>query len=189
MNPGATLHNYGVFNYLGFARRGTLSAEVSPKRRCSVRTTSGTLGVAVFLLGVMVSSSGLARQNGKFVARRINMPVELRLCEHLEDAILYENDLPTSAMPAERTFQFTYYPDLGVLLPEPVRVEVAGKYKEDGEPFVTRLAVTIDDSAGTLEQAKKSPKLDIRLEPKSIVFACDRYCKRPASVTHTATQP
>ena len=114
-----------------------------------MRTTSKTTGVAVFLLGVMVSSSVLARQNGKFPARSINMPVELRLCEHLEDAILYENDLPTSVMPAERTFQFTYYPDLGVLLPEQVRVEVAGKYKEDDEPFVTRLAVTIDDAAGT----------------------------------------
>ncbi len=153
-----------------------------------MRTTSKTTGVAVFLLGVMVSSSVLARQNGKFLARSINMPVELRLCEHLEDAILYENDLPTSAMPAERTFQFTYYPDLGVLLPEQVRVEVAGKYKEDDEPFVTRLAVTIDDAAGTREQAKKSPKLDIRLEPKSLVFACERYCKRLAPVPHTSTE-
>ena len=148
-------------------------------------TTSKTLGVAVFLLGVMVSSSVLARQNGKILARSINMPVEFRLCEHLHDAILYENDVPTSAMPAERTFQFTYYPDLGLLLPEQVRVEVAGKYKEDDEPFVTRLAVTIDDAAGTHEQAKKRPKLDISLEPKSLVLVCARYCKRLLP----ATQP
>ena len=108
------------------------------------------------------------------------MPVELSLCVHLEDAILYENDLPITAMPAERTFQFTYYPDLGVLLPEQVRVEVAGKYKEDDEPFVARLAVTLDDVPGTREQADKSQKLDIRLEPKSLVFFCERYCKRLA---------
>ncbi len=120
-------------------------------------TTSKTLGVAVFLLGVMVSSSVLARQNGKILARSINMPVEFRLCEHLHDAILYENDVPTSAMPAERTFQFTYYPDLGLVLPEQVRVEVAGRYKEDEEPFVTRLAVTIDDAAGTHAPSARHP--------------------------------
>ena len=144
-----------------------------------MRTTSKTTGVLVFLLGVMVSSLAVAGPNGKFLARSIKLPVELRLCEHLDDAILYENDVPTSAMPAERTFQFTYYPDLGLLLPEQVRVKVAGKYKDD-EPFVTRLAVTIDDAAGTREQAEKSPKLDIRLEPKSLVFVCERYCKRLA---------
>ena len=149
-----------------------------------MRTKSKALGVAVFLLDVMVSSFAVAGPSGKFLARSINMPVELRLCEHLDDAILYENDVPTSAMPAERTFQFTYYPDLGVLLPEQVRVEVAGKYKEDDEPFVTRLAVTIDDAAGTRERAEKSPKLDIRLEPKSLVFECERYCKRLVPATH-----
>ena len=148
-----------------------------------LRTTSKTVGVLVFLLGVMVSSLVLARQNGKFLARSINMPVEFTLCEHLHDAIFYENDVPTSAMPTERTFQFTYYPDLGLLLPEQVRVEVAGKYKEDDEPFVTRLAVTIDDAAGTHEQAEKHPKLDISLEPKSLVLVCERYCKRLAPPT------
>lgn len=140
----------------------------------------------------MVSSSVLARQNGKFLARCINMPVELRLCEHLEDAILYEKNLPTSAMPAERTLQFTYCPDLGVLLPEQVRVEVAGKYKKDGEPFVAKLAVTVDGihsarrfrSAGTKEQVeKKLHKVDIRLQPKALNLKCQRYCtKRVATV-------
>ena len=154
-----------------------------------MRTTSKTTGVAIFLLGVMVSSLAVAGPNDKFLARSINMPVEFSLCEHLDDAILYENDVPTSAMPAERTFQFTYYPDLGLLLPEQVRVEVAGKYKEDDKPFVARLAVTIDDAAGTPEQAEKSQKLDIRLEPKAIVFACDRYCKRLVPATHTSTEP
>ena len=121
-----------------------------------MRTTSKTTGVAIFLLGVMVSSLAVAGPNDKFLARSINMPVEFSLCEHLDDAILYENNVPTSAMPAERTFQFTYYPDLGLLLPEQVRVEVAGKYKEDDKPFVARLAVTIDDAAGTPSKRRKA---------------------------------
>ncbi len=98
-------------------------------------------------------------------------------------------------MPTERTFQFTYYPELRVLLPEQVRVEVAGQYKEDDEPFVARLAVTLDDAAGTLEQAAKSPKLDMRLkpkafvlEPKAVVFWCERYCKRLVAVPGSATE-
>ncbi len=154
-----------------------------------MRTTCKTLGVSVFLLGVMVSSLAPAAQNGKFLNRSIDMPVEFRLCEHLEDAIFYENDVPTSAVPAERTFHFTYYPDLGVLLPEHVRVEVAGNYKEDDEPFVARLTVTVDDVAGTREQAEKSQKLDIRLEPKAIVFVCERYCQRLVPVPDSTTEP
>ena len=155
-----------------------------------MRSTSKTLGASVFLLGVMVSSLVPAGQNGKFLKRTIDMRVVFRLCEHLEDAIFYENDVPTSAMPAERTFQFTYYPDLGLLLPEQVRVEVAAKYKEDDEPFVARLALTvtgIQAAAGTREQAAKSPKLGMRpkpkaavLETKAVVFGCERYCKRLA---------
>jgi len=74
-----------------------------------MRTRCKMLGVSVFLLAVMVSSLAPAEPRGKFLAWSINMPVKLRLCEHLDDAILYENDVPTSAMPAEPTFQFTYY--------------------------------------------------------------------------------
>ncbi len=193
MNPGAMLRNSSVFSYLRFyapwhafcaCKRVLRKGELTLTRR----TTSETTGVAIFLLVVTVSSLAVAGPNDKFFARSINMPVEFSLCEHLDDAILYENDVPISAMPAERTFQFTYYPDLGLLLPEQVRVEVAGKYKEDDEPFVTRLAVTIDDAAGTHAPSDKRPKLDIRLEPQTLVLACERYCKRLAPATHAPTE-
>ena len=65
------------------------------------------------MLGVMVSSLAGAEQKRQLLNRSIYMPVEFRLCEHLDSAIFYENDLPTSTMPAKRIFQFTYYPDLG----------------------------------------------------------------------------
>ena len=127
-----------------------------------MRTTRRTRGL-ILMLGVMVSSLADAEQKRKLLNRSIYMRVEFQLCEHLDSAIFYENDLPTSTMPAERTFQFTYYPDLGVVLPEQVPVRVEGAYKEDDEPFVAKLAVTVDGirsarrfrSAGTKEQVKK----------------------------------
>ena len=81
---------------------------------------------------------------------------------------------------------------LGVVLPEQVPVRVEGAYKEDGEPFVAKLAVTVDGihsarrfrSAGTKEQVeKKLHKVDIRLKPKALKLKSKRYCtKRVATV-------
>ena len=129
-----------------------------------MRTTRRTRGLWIVMLGVMVSSLADAEQKRKLLNRSIYMPVEFRLCEHPDSAIFYENDLPTSTMPAKRIFQFTYYPDLGVVLPEQVPVRVEGAYKEDDEPFVAKLAVTVDGihsarrfrSAGTKEQVEKN---------------------------------
>ena len=152
-----------------------------------MRTTRRTRGLWILMLGVMVSSLADAEQKRKLLNRSIYMPVEFRLCEHLDSAIFYENDLPTSTMPAKRIFQFTYYPDLGVVLPEQVPVRVEGAYKEDGEPFVAKLAVTVDGihsarrfrSAGTKEQVeKKLHKVDIRLKPKALKLKCKRYCTK-----------
>ena len=152
-----------------------------------MRTTRRTRGLGVLMLGVMVSSLANAEQKGKLLNRSIYMPVEFQLCEHLGSAIFYENDLPTSTMPAERIFQFTYYPDLGAVLPEQVPVRVEGAYKEDDEPFVAKLAVTVDGvrsasrfrAAGTKEQVDKQlHKVDIRLKPKALKLKCKRYCTK-----------
>ena len=152
-----------------------------------MRKTSRTQGLWVLVLGVMVSSLADADQKRKQLNRSIYMPVEFQLCEHLDSAIFYENDLPTSTMPAERIFQFTYYPDLGVVLPEQVPVRVEGTYKEDDELFVAKLAVTVDGirsarrfrSAGTLEQVEtKLHRVDIRLKPKTLKLKCKRYCTK-----------
>ena len=155
-----------------------------------MRKTSRTQGLWVLVLGVMVSSLADAEQKRKLLNRSIYMPVEFQLCEHLDSAIFYEYDLPTSTMPAQRIFQFTYYPNLGAVLPEQVPVRVEGVYKDDDEPFVAKLAVTVDGvrsakhfrSAGTKEQLeKKLHKVDIRLKPKALKLTCSRYCKRLAT--------
>ena len=156
-----------------------------------MRMTRRTRGLWVLMLGVMVSSLADAEQKRELLNRSIYMPMEFQLCEHLDSAVFYENDLLTSTMPAERIFQFTYYPDLGVVLPEQVSVRVEGTYKEDDEPSVAKLAVTVDGvrsakrfrSAGTKEQVKKKlHKVDFRLKPKTLKLKCKRYCAKGVTI-------
>jgi hypothetical protein len=125
--------------------------------------------------------------------RSIYLPVEFTLCEHLEHAVLYQDDAPISAMPAKRVFQFTYYPDLGQMLPAVVQVRVEGTYVDGGEPFVAKLAVSPTGvhtthrtlQTGTEKSIEKQGghKLDIRLEPRQFKLACPRYCRKANPAT------
>lgn len=157
-----------------------------------MRTKRTTRGLLVVMLGVIASSLAGAEQKPKLLNRSIYMPVEFRLCEHLGSAIFYENDAPVSAMPAARIFQFTYYPNLEVLLPEQVPIRVEGAYVDDDEPFTAKLAVTVDGihtahrfaSTNTKAQLeKKLHKVDIRLAPKTLKLKCQRHCKRSKATT------
>jgi hypothetical protein len=123
----------------------------------------------------------------KSLNRSIYVPVEFVLCEHLGNAVLYQDDQPVSGMPAKRTFLFTYYPELERMLPERVSVRIEGTYA-DGEPFVAKLAVTPDgihtahrtNTLGTERQVlKQRHKLDVRLEPRTTALRCPRYCRKP----------
>jgi hypothetical protein len=122
----------------------------------------------------------------KLLTRSIYVPVEFVLCEHLGNAILYQDEQPVSAMPAKRTFLFTYYPDLERMLPDMVKVRVEGTY-EDGEAFVAKLAVTPDGihsahRTNTLETGqqvlKQRHKIDVRLEPRTTELRCPRFCRK-----------
>jgi hypothetical protein len=123
----------------------------------------------------------------KLLNRSIYVPVEFALCEHLKNATLYQDDQPVSAMPAKRTFLFTYYPELERMLPELVKVRIEGRY-EDGEPFVAKLAVTPDgihsahrtNGLGTENQVlKQRHRIDVRLEARKIQLSCPKFCKSP----------
>jgi hypothetical protein len=141
--------------------------------------------------------AALAETEPKFLNRSIYMPIEFVLCEHLEKAVLYQDDQPVSAMPARRVFQFTYYPDLERLLPELVQVRVEGAYVDGGEPFVAKLAVTPDGihtahctrALDTGEKAlKQRHKIDVRLEPRRLELKCERFCKRTTTVASNLYQ-
>ena len=144
----------------------------------------------VFLLASVVSTP-LAAKSRKLLNRSIYMPIDFELCEHLADGILYENDRPISLMPAERLFQFTYYAERKVLLPEQVRVRVEGNYFDDDEPFTAELSVTVEGihtahrflSADTKVQVlKQRKKIDTRLKKRTVRLECKRYCKRERHV-------
>jgi len=133
----------------------------------------------------------------KFLNRSIYMPIEFALCEHLEKAVLYQDEQAVSAMPARRVFQFTYYPDLERLLPELVQVRVEGAYVDGGAPFVAKLAVSADgihtahrtSALGTGEKVlKQRHKIDVRLEPKRLKLECTRFCRKAVTVASDLVQ-
>ena len=142
-------------------------------------------------LALLISASA-APAKPRPLNRSIYLPVEFTLCEHLDHAVLYQDDTPISAMPAKRVFQFTYYPDLAQMLPAAVQVRVEGTYVDGGEPFVAKLAVTptgvhtthrtMDVETGKSVQKQQSHKIDIRLEPRLFKLACPRFCRKANTV-------
>ncbi len=142
-------------------------------------------GIATCALASLLAAP--ADTEPKLLTRSIYMPFEFVVCEHLQKAVLYQDDQPISTVPARRVFQFTYYPDLKRMLPELVRVRVEGSYADGGEPFVAKLAITPNgvhsahrtNALDTGEKIlKQRHKIDIRLEPRKLELQCPRYCKR-----------
>jgi hypothetical protein len=136
------------------------------------------------------SASGVAGTERKLLNRSLYVPVTFRLCEHLEDGVVYQDDAPVGLAPVERIFQFTYYPDLERLLPEIVQIRVEGRYARDGEPFVARLAVTPEgvhtahrhrSLDAETQMRRQRHKIDARLEPREIRLVCPRFCARPTT--------
>lgn len=154
----------------------------------------------VLVIAAYASASLLAAHAAtepRHLNRSIYMPMEFILCEHLEKAVLYQDDQPVSAMPARRVFQFTYYPDLERLLPEVVQLRIEGAYVEGGEPFVARLAVGPDGiftarTRKVLHTGEKvlrqRHKIDVRLEPRRLELKCERFCQRVTTVASTLYQ-
>ena len=156
-----------------------------------MRTNKTKSYLMVFLLAYVVSTPLAAKSKKKLLNRSVYMPIDFKLCEHLGEGILYENDRPMSKMPAGRLFQFTYYAEREVLLPEQVRMRVNGNYLADDEPFTAELSVTVQGihtahrfrSADTQVQLQKQrKKIDTRLEKRTIRLACKRFCKRERQV-------
>lgn len=153
------------------------------------------LGIATVVFASLLAAR--ADTEPKFLNRSIYMPFEFVLCEHLEKAVLYQDDQPVSAMPARRVFQFTYYPDLERMLPELVQVRVEGSYVDGGEPFVAKVAIT-PDGIHTAHQAKgldtgenllkQRHKIDIRIERRTLQLKCERFCKRTTTVASNLYQ-
>jgi hypothetical protein len=171
-----------------------------------MRTATRRLGNAAFLVVVLVFASSpivakdAKQEKAKLLTRSIYVPVELELCEHLRDAVLYQEEQAVGVLPAKRIFQFTYYPELSRIEPLKTDLRVQG-HRDDGSDFVGRLAVT---PWGVFTANHKIPldmgkqlekmrfKLDVRYRPVSLRMRCADSCEREqtvasAGLTHGST--
>ena len=137
-------------------------------------------------LFALVAITVLAEDDkAKFLTRSIYVPVEFKLCEHLENAVLYQGDQAVSLMPVKRIFQFTYYPHLERIEPERTEVRVEGM-RTNGEEFTGRLAVTpwgIFTANQQIELDMKKQlsrmkfKLDVRYRTRALTMRCSDSCR------------
>lgn len=160
----------------------------------------GHLGKSAFLVALsLVAPLSSAAKDAKpdkatFLTRSIYLPVEIVLCDHLRDAVLYQDDQAVSLLPAKRIFQFTYYPGLSRIEPMKTDLRVEG-HRADGSEFVGRLAVTpwgvftaSDKIALDMDKqlAKMRFKLDVRYKLVSLKMRCADSCGREQTVASAA---
>ena len=126
------------------------------------------------------------KDKNKLLTRSIYVPLEIELCKHLHDAVLYQNEQAVSVLPSKRIFQFTFYPNLGRI--ESIRTDVRVEgVREDGEEFVGRLAITpwgIFTANTKIELDLKKQlrkfrhKIDVRYRPRALTLRCSDACGR-----------
>ncbi len=147
----------------------------------------------VIWLVAPASSEGEEQKPDKasLLTRSIYLPVEIALCEHLSDAVLYQDDQAVSLLPAKRIFQFTYYPGLSRIEPLRTDLRVEG-HQQDGSDFMGRLSVTpwgVFTASRRIELDmnkqldKMRFKLDVRYQPVSLKMRCADSCGRAETVT------
>lgn len=140
-------------------------------------TVRGIL-VCFFVLFIGITESQAGKQ--KYLNRSFYVPVHFRLCEHLDQGVLYVGDSAVAHLPTERVFQFTYYPSLNRLEPPvtDVRVEAVNL---DGNPVSVPLAVS-PRAIGTPDRAidldlkkhlkKLGYKIDVRYKEVKLLIQC-----------------
>lgn len=167
----------------------------------TMSTNSRLRTLLLVALAALLASQAIAEEDkSKFLTRSIYVPVEFELCEHLENAVLYQDDQAVSVMPAKRIFQFTYYPTLERIAPTKSDVRVEGM-RTDGEEFTGRLAVTpwgIFTANESIELDLKKQlmrmkyKLDVRYKTRTLTMRCESTCpagSKPEKIAADAAAP
>jgi hypothetical protein len=162
-----------------------LRARLNERGELAMTYRTSLRSLIVSSLVVFATTTSLAEDDkSTFLTRSIYLPVEFELCEHLEDAVLYQEEQAVSAMPVKRIFQFTYYPKLGRVEPVKAEIRVEGK-RSNGERFTGRLAITpwaIVTANEHIELdfqkqlARMRHKLDVRYKPRTVVLRCSDTC-------------
>jgi hypothetical protein len=161
-----------------------------------MRTAARRFGKSALLAAIWVLASSTTeakdakQEKAKLLTRSIYLPVQIDLCAHLRDAVLYQDEQAVGLLPAKRIFQFTYYPELSRIEPLKTDLRVQG-HRDDGSEFVGRLAVT---PWGVFTASHKIPldmdkqleklrfKLDVRYRPVSLKMRCADSCEREQTV-------
>ena len=165
-----------------------------------MRTAARLLGnPAIFVALCLAATSPTEAKDARpdkanLLTRSIYLPVEIKLCEHLRDAVLYQDDQAVSLLPAKRIFQFTYYPGLSRIEPLRTDLRVEG-HRADGSDFVGRLAVTpwgvfTASHKVALDMDKQLEKmrfkLDVRYKLVSLKMRCADSCGKAETVASAA---
>lgn len=123
-------------------------------------------------------------RGGDVLNRSFYVPVQIELCDHLSQAVLYRGQEPIRPLPGKQVVQFTFYPSLHRLVPETERLVIKA-VKENGEPFqmelvVTSTAVYIGDKCVHLDLRKQMSRLrkhvDVHYEPVILKITCGKSC-------------
>ena len=148
-------------------------------------TTKTALGLSLAISSFATSAPIVGEQ--RFLNRSIYVPVAFSLCEHLDDAMLYEAGQAVTLLPATRIFQFTYYPELERTEPQAVQIRIEETDTAKEQPFKARLAVTAGGIYTAhreipLDRAKYKEKfryqIDVRHKKVDLVLHCKRLCSR-----------
>jgi hypothetical protein len=134
------------------------------------------------------------QERAKLLTRSIYVPLEVKLCEHLQNAVLYQDEVAVGLLPAKRIFQFTYYPELSRIEPQKTDLRAEGR-RTDGSDFVGRFAVTpwgvftashkiALDMEKQLEKMRF--KLDVRYPSVGLTLRCADSCGRSETVVASA---
>jgi hypothetical protein len=149
--------------------------------------TTGLVAAIVVSLGSATIAMA-ASEDREALSRSFYVPVEVRVCEHLEGAVLYRGDQPLTALPGQHVFQFTFFPGLGRIEPEIDRVRVEGRL--DGAPFRTEIVVTPAsiyvgskkiELALDKEMEQLRTRVDVRHEKVELKLKCGSACSRNVS--------
>jgi hypothetical protein len=156
--------------------------------------TKLSLSLVLAVVAALVATASFSGEKGA-LNRSFYVPVQLSLCEHLEDAVLYRGDTPLARLPGTHVFQFTFYTALERLEPELERVRVEGT--RDGDPFRIEIIVTpssvyvgskkIDLDIDEL-MARMRRAVDARHETVTLTLRCSSGCGRKSAMQSDETR-
>jgi hypothetical protein len=124
----------------------------------------------------------------RFLTRSLHVPIQFDVCEHIQNAVLYEGEQAVALLPNKRIYQFTYYPSLQRMEPRVIQIRVEGTYVDGNEPFIAQLAITPDGVHAAHKQmlkdvSKEMKKFRFKRDVHRELMALKLHCKSICSTT------